>query len=292
MSMNIFQSVKQAIWSLDPQDIRDQAERPIRIGLHAESEPAYRQMEHFFVPLQTSDQKRVELSRILFRAADFEHYDLDIYSEELSSPRDGFDFSPVNPQHTVREVLHRRADLALALARHVYPFRAPVVRRIITKISKENALFAVATAIPDIIPFLSLPWAIPEFASDTAFITANQIRMGFFLAAASDRPIGYREQKGEIATVLVGAFGWRAIARELVGKIPLGGGLLPKAAIAYAGTRVVGMSMERYYRIGYGFTRDERRVAYEQALVRGKTVATALLSALKRQPAANPIAGA
>jgi hypothetical protein len=187
--------------------------------------------------------------------------------------------------------LQRRADLALPLARHIYPFRAPVVHRIITKISKENAMFAVATAIPDIIPFLSLPWAIGEFASDTAFITANQFRMGFFLAAASDRPVGYREQKAEIASVLVGAFGWRAIARELVGHIPLGGGLLPKAAIAYAGTRVVGMSMERYYRIGYGYTREERRVAYEEALLRGKTVANALLSAVKRQPAANPAAG-
>ena len=50
------------------------------------------------------------------------------------------------------------------------------------------------------IGMLSLPWAIGEFASDTAFITANQLRMGFFLAAASDRPIGYREQKGEVAS--------------------------------------------------------------------------------------------
>jgi hypothetical protein len=289
--MNLFQSVKQAISSLDPQEVRDQSDRPIRIGLHATSERAYRQMENFFAPPQLSERKRVELSRIVFRVAHFEHYDVDIYSDELSAPREGFIFSPTNPDHTVRDVLHRRADLALPLARHVYPFRTPVVNRIITKISKENALFSVATAIPDIVPFLSLPWAIGEFASDTAFITANQIRMAFYLAAASDRPIGYREQKAEIASLLVGAFGWRAIARELVGKIPLGGGLLPKAAIAYAGTRVVGMSMERYYRIGYGFTREERRVAYEQALARGKTVAGALLSALKREPAASSMAG-
>ena len=49
---------------------------------------------------------------------------------------------------------------------------------------------------------------------------------------------------------MLGAFGWRALARELVGKIPMGGGLIPKAAIAYAGTRVVGLSLERLYRIG------------------------------------------
>lgn len=285
MSLNLFQSVKQAIGNLDPQEVRDQADRPLRIGLYASSGQAYQEMLRFFAPAEISDRKRIELGGILQRAADLEHYDISVYSSELAIPNHGFYFSPVNPERTVREILQRRPELALPLARHLYPFRQPVIQKIVTKISKENALFALATALPDIVPLLSLPWAIGEFASDTAFITANQLRMGFFLAAASDRPIGYREQKGEIATVLLGAFGWRAIARELVGKIPLGGGLLPKAAIAYAGTRVVGMSMERYYRIGYGYTRDERKVIYAQALQRGKTVANAMLAGAKRFPA-------
>lgn len=284
MSKNVFQNVKQAISSLDPQEVREQSERPIRIGLHAATDQAYREMEHFFAPSQISEQKRGELSPILHRAANFENYDLNIYSRELNAPRDAFSFSPMAPEQTVREILKQRADLALPLARHIYPFRGPVVHRIIATISKENALFALATALPDVVPFLSLPWAVGEFASDTAFITANQFRMAFFLAAASDRPVGYREQRNEVATILVGAFGWRALARELVGKIPLGGGLLPKAAIAYAGTRVVGMSVERFYRIGYGYTRAERRAAYEQALERGKVIANALLAGLKRQP--------
>jgi len=284
MSKNIFQSVKQAIGSLDPQEIRDQADKPIRIGLHAGSDSAYRQMESFFIPENLSDEKRADLQLMVRRAMDSHRYDIDIYSHELSAPRDGFYFSPQNPDHTVREILQQRTDLALPLARYLYPFRKPVVDRIISKVSRENALFALATAVPDIVPFLSLPWAVGEFASDTAFITANQFRMAFYIAGASDRPVGYREQKSEIAMILVGAFGWRALARELVGKIPLGGGLLPKAAIAYAGTRVVGMSMERYYRIGYGYTRQERREVYEKALARGKVVANALLTGLKRQP--------
>ena len=94
----------------------------------------------------------------------------------------------------------------------------------------------------------------------------NQIRMAFQLAAVSDRPIGYREQKSEIASIIAGAFGWRALARELVGKVPFGGGLIPKAGIAYAGTFAIGLSLERLYRLGYGFTRDERKAVYEEAL--------------------------
>ena len=39
----------------------------------------------------------------------------------------------------------------------------------------------------------------------------------------------------------------------------------PKAGIAWAGTFAVGLSLERLYRLGYGFTRAERRAVYEEA---------------------------
>jgi hypothetical protein len=176
--------------------------------------------------------------------------------------------------------------LYLALARTIYPFRGPVVDQIIKTVSKENALFALATAVPAILPFISIPWAVGEFASDTAFLTMNQVRMAFQIAGASDRIIGYREQRAEMASLVAGAFGWRALARELIGHIPLGGGLIPKAAVAYAGTFVVGVSLDRYYRIGYGLTREERKSAYEGAYEHGKTVARALLESHRsRQPA-------
>jgi hypothetical protein len=104
--------------------------------------------------------------------------------------------------------------------------------------------------------------------------------MAFLLAAASDRLIGYGEQRGEIGSILAGAFGWRAIARELVGKIPFGGGLIPKAAIAYAGTVVAGRVLERLYREGYAMSRQERKDAYEGAFETGKRVARQLLEAV------------
>ena len=163
------------------------------------------------------------------------------------------------------------------------PFRERVATRIIHAVSRDNALFALATALPDVVPSLfELPWALGEYASDTAFLTANQIRMTFLLAAASDRPVGYREQRREIGSIVAGAFGWRALARELVGKIPLGGGLIPKAAIAYAGTFLAGNVVERVYRTGHRFSRAERRRAYETGIERGKRVAGELLDGLKR----------
>ena len=60
---------------------------------------------------------------------------------------------------------------------------------------------------------LELPWSVAEFAGDTAFLTINQVRMAFLIAAAHGKPVGYVEQKMELATIAAGAFGWRAIAQ-------------------------------------------------------------------------------
>jgi len=290
MSVKVLQNIREAIGNLNPDDIRRHTERPLRLFLYAHSESAYRQMEDFLAPRQLSRARRAEVQQVIYRASEGDYpsanHDLEIYFEdspigELNRANRVFAFRSDAPEQTVHAVLARRPDLAVPLALHVHPFREEVSRRIVKKVAKENAVFALATAVPDIVPFVSLPWAIGEFASDTAFLTANQIRMAFLLAAASDRSVGYREQSPEIGSIVLGALGWRALARELVGKIPMGGGLIPKAAIAYAGTRVVGLSLERFYRVGAAYTREERRQAYVQALERGKTYAASVLDGLK-----------
>jgi len=292
MPVQFFRNIKEAIGNLDPEEARRHAERPIRLFLYADNDRDYRQMEDFFAPPELSRAKRASLEGVIVRASEgflpAERHDLEIYFEDsphgvLTASSQVFPFRPDDPSDTIREVLHHRPDLAIPLAVHIHPFREEVSRRIVKKIARQNALFALATALPDIVPFLSLPWAIGEFASDSALLTANQIRMAFLLAAANDREIGYREQKSEVVSIMLGAFGWRALARELAGKIPMGGGLIPKAAIAYAGTRVVGLSLERYYRIGHAYTRSERQLAYEEAIEKGKKFAASLVDGFKKK---------
>ena len=291
MSIQVFQHVKDAIRNLDPEDIRKHTERPLRLLLYADSEQQYRAMEDYLLPRDLSEAKRAQVRRLIYRGSEgavpAAKDDLEIYfdpSHEVDAGESGiFGFDPFQPSSTVSQILQRRPALAVPLALHVLPFRKEVSRRMVKKIAKENALFSLATALPDIVPLISLPWAVGEFASDTAFLTANQIRMAFLLAAANDRDIGYHEQRGEIATIILGAFGWRALARELVGKIPWGGGLIPKAAIAYAGTRVAGLSLERYYRLGRAYTRSERRLAYEDALERGKHLVGGLIEGFQQR---------
>jgi hypothetical protein len=287
MAVNVLEQVRRAVANLNPQEVRSTAERRLAVRLVARSEEEYRAMEDFLSPPGHSIRKRREQFGALFRDAGGDgpaEFDLELFAEGLPAPAEAFVFSTRAPSLTVGEILGRREELGLALARYFTPFRRPVSSRIITAVAKENALFALATALPNIAPGLvQLPWALAEVGSDTAFLTVNQIRMIFLLAGAHDRAVGYREQRAEIASVIAGAFGWRALARELAGKIPFGGGLVPKAAVAFAGTYTVGRSTQRFYEIGAAYTRQERRQAFESALGRGRQVAQSLLKSRRAE---------
>lgn len=275
--------IKHALGNLKPAEVRAEAERPVKIGLIAPSHESLGRMEAFLAPPHLSPQRRAEAARLLIRGGSPD-CDLLLYESSLLRPVGTFVFDPDAPAASVRRILEKREDLTLPLARKLYPFRQEASKRMIRSVAKENALFCLATALPDIVPsVLSLPWAIGAYGSDSAFLTVNQVRMAFLLAAASDHEVGYKEQRSEVASIAASSFGWRALARELVGKIPMGGGLVPKAAIAWAGTWAVGLSLERLYRLGYEFTREERRAVYEEAYEHGKQIAQTLLESLMRQ---------
>jgi hypothetical protein len=282
--------VKQALSNLNPAQIREKADRSVRIGLVAPTASQLGEMETYFVPTHLSPCRRTSALGMLIRGGGAE-CDVEIYSDSLLRPIQAFSFHSDDPDRCGRKILREREDLVLPLARHFYPLRNLAAHHMIRAVAKENALFCLATALPDTLPGLSLPWAIGEFGSDAAFLTMNQVRMAFLLAAASDRPVGYREQRSQIASIVAGAFGWRALARELIGKIPFGGGLIPKAGIAWAGTFVVGKSLERFYRLGYGLTRQERRALYEDACEHGRQIAGMLLEGLRQRTRPRSSAG-
>jgi hypothetical protein len=270
---------------LNPEEILRRSRRPLHIGLVASSPAAYTEMEEYLLPVTLPLEERTYLLDKLHRVADPntpENVDLILFEEGIPAPKGTYTFHRNQPAATVKEILRGNEDIELALARQFPVFRAPLVESTIHTVARENALFAVATALPDIIPSLvELPWAFGEFASDTMFLTGNQIRMAFLIAAAHGKEVGFIDQKGAILSIAMGAFGWRALARELVGKIPLGGGLIPKGAIAYAGTYAVGKSLEFLYRGNGTLSRDKRRQMYREGLDRGREIA----AGVTKQPA-------
>ena len=277
----ILLQIREALSHLNPTEVRDLARIPVALEMFSSNPRIQEEMANYFAPAKRSPAPGqppvidVSTPATVIR----------IVEEGASGPADAFVYQRAKPERVVCDILARHPDLKLALARKYDAFRKPVAEDIIFNVSKENALFSVATSVPALMPILSVPWAVGEFASDTAFLTMNQIRMAFMLAAAHDQVVGYREQKSEIASMFAGAFGWRAIARELIGVVPMGAGIIPKAGIAFAGTYVVGLSLERYYRVGARMTPEQRKQAYREALERGKAIAADLLSSYKAQRA-------
>ena len=289
----MLKQLRTAISQLKPEEVRAEAERPLRIILKAATPESAAALERCLMPAGFSAARREGSTASLVRFEEVErgsHYQL-AFCEAGQAPPQGsrpgfnaFEFDLDDVDEFVATVLAARDDLSLALARRYTPFRSRVTRRLIQAVARENAMFSMMSALPNVIPSLaSIPWVFGEFASDTAVLTMNQIRLAFLLAGASDHPIGFNEQRNEIGSIVAGAFGWRALAREAAGKVPFGGGLIPKAAISYAGTWVAGVSLERFYRAGYGLSRNERKLLWDQAFEKGREVASQLLPLLKRQ---------
>ncbi len=291
MSLTALTGIRKAVGKLNPKEVREMSERPLRIALYSAAPQGYERMEDFFLR-ELSPTRRRESAAALVRGP-AAHADLSIYDNSVLAPPRALIFEPDRTSHLISRILDKHRELGVPLAKNFPPFRRPFVERVIKKTCRENTLFSLATALPDVIPtIIELPWALAEFASDTAFLTMNQIRMAFLIAAASDRQVGYTEQKSEIATVIGSAFGWRALARQLVSKVPFGGGLLGKAAVAYAGTKVLGLSLDHYYSIGYHYSREERDRLYAQAFRQGKEVATRILRYMRPDLAAKFAANA
>jgi hypothetical protein len=289
MSLEGLVNIRKAISTLNSKHVRELSERSLRVALVADNQESYQRMENFFLRDLRPARRResaVQLERSTGLVAP-QSYDLAVYDEMVAAPPKALVFHPDETGRFIEKTLSRYPDLGIPLAKSFLPFRRPYVHQVVAKTARENTLFSLATALPDVIPsVIELPWAIAEFASDTAFLTMNQVRMAFIIAAASDREPGYTHQKSEIATVIGSAFGWRALARQVVGKIPFGGGLIGKAAVAYAGTKVLGLSLDRLYEIGFTYSREERDHLYADAYRQGKRVAVRILGLVRPDLAA------
>lgn len=274
MSLPILKEISSAFRSLNPSEVESLAEHRVSFGVLAADDAVAAEIFSFLIPSDLSEARSREIGLSITRIAsedDFGRCTVGLAESAVPHPAHFYPFDPSRPETAVKAILDEHEDAWIPLARWFPAFREEVIERLIWKVSKENAMFTVATAVPNIVPsIVTVPWAVGEFASDTAFLTMNQVRMAFLIGASSDRSVGYLEQKGQIGSIVAAAFGWRAIARELAGKIPAGGGLAAKGLTSFAGTYVVGKSLERYFRFGSKLTRAERRELYSQAFERGR----------------------
>ena len=123
-------------------------------------------------------------------------------------------------------------DYLVPLAKGYPPFRRAVCEEIIRKNARQNAVIG----------------ALPIPGADMPVMTANQARMVLNIAAAHGEELSL-DRARELLGVLAAGFGLRALARQVVKLIPLGG-WAAAAAIGYAGTVAMGRATMLYFERG------------------------------------------
>jgi uncharacterized protein (DUF697 family) len=168
--------------------------------------------------------------------------------------------------------------MRLALARHLIPLREPHFAELIEETAKTNAMYALTTGLAEAVPVLDLPLNL----ADIVVLTKNQLVMSYRIALASGKKGTPRELVGEVLGVIGGGFLFRQGARQLVGLIPVAG-IVPKVAMAYAGTLVIGKAVVAWAAYGTILEPDAIKKSYRKALSRGKDVAQALVAQVRKR---------
>ncbi|GAB4210852.1 MAG: hypothetical protein OHK0022_44660 [Roseiflexaceae bacterium] len=156
-------------------------------------------------------------------------------------------------------------ELHLSAARKLPGLRATYARDLINNTSFTNATYALASGLPEQIPIISVPFA----AADMLVLTKNQALLVYRLALAHGAQPDFAARIREVVPVVGGAFLWRQAARSLVGLIPIWG-LVPKVAIAYAGTYTTGVTAWRWYATGEIVSTDQVKRITQESLTLGR----------------------
>jgi uncharacterized protein (DUF697 family) len=169
-------------------------------------------------------------------------------------------------------VLMTTEDQQVALGAQLPPLRPAIFARTIERTARANASFSLTTGLAEAIPVLTAPLNL----GDMVVLTKNQLMMCYRLVLTAGRDGDPKALMSEIIGVLGGGVLFRQIARQLVGLIPIAG-LLPKVAIAYAGTFAIGKAMVAWTTEGRQITTDAVAAYSREGLVKGRALAEHLV---------------
>jgi uncharacterized protein (DUF697 family) len=165
-----------------------------------------------------------------------------------------------------------RNERRLPLARQLPALRDAYVDDLVEETSKANAAYAFTTAIAEVVPGINVPLNI----ADIVILTKNQLVMAYRICLAAGKTGNPRDVMGEIVAVLGSGFLLRQGARSLVGLLPVIG-VIPKVAVAYAGTWAVGQAVSAWAQTGQKVTAAALKRWQSDAASTGRNVAKVLM---------------
>jgi len=177
----------------------------------------------------------------------------------------------------VPAVLELLPEENMALGRQFPLFRMHVARQLINETCISNAAYSLSTGLAEVVPVLGVPLNV----TDMIVLTKSQAFLVYKLGLALGLSTRWQDYVTEFGSVLGGGFLWRQIARSLVGLIPAWG-IIPKVAVAYSGTYVVGNAVLNWYLTGRHIDPEQMRQLYIDAFQRGKVIAGSLRERLPR----------
>jgi uncharacterized protein (DUF697 family) len=155
------------------------------------------------------------------------------------------------------------SGVEIAVGRNLPALRDTVAAKL-TRDAANNALkVALASAVVDHIPLVGVVLGAFASAGDMVAITGIQVMLMLHIEAAYGRDPDL-QRTWQLLPVIGGGFGWRALARELAGFVPVAG-IAIKGAIAYAGTIVVGEGVTFFHEQGRYMTKGQAASLYEHA---------------------------
>ncbi len=165
----------------------------------------------------------------------------------------------------------------LALGRQFPLFRVAIAHKLINDFCYSNAVYSLSTGVAEVVPIFDIPFNI----ADMVVLTKAQAFLAYKLGLTLGFSTRWQDYLGEFGSVLGGGFVLRQLARMLIGLIPIWG-IVPKVAIAYSGTYVVGHVVLQWYLNGRHISTQQMRAIYWQALMIRKNIARNMVSRLRR----------
>jgi uncharacterized protein (DUF697 family) len=165
----------------------------------------------------------------------------------------------------------------LGLGRQFPLFRVPIAHHLINETCMSNATYALGTGLAEVVGVLNLPLTL----ADMVILTKTQAFLVYKLGLVFGFSLEWRDYLAEFGGIIGGGFLWRQLARTLVGLIPVVG-ILPKVAVAYSGTYVIGHAILQWYLTGRHLTKKQLKSLTAQAFGRGRDTARRLLPKSRR----------
>jgi uncharacterized protein (DUF697 family) len=179
------------------------------------------------------------------------------------------------------QMLDRCKGVEVAVGRRLPGIRESVAIKLTRNAASSALKVAAASAIVDHVPFVGAIIGAVTSAGDMVAITGLQLALMMQIGAAYGKDPDV-QRVWEMLPVVGGGFGWRALARELSGFIPVAG--IPiKGAIAYAGTIVVGEATTFFYEHGRHMTAEDAAALYNETKAAALTFARDVVARLRKR---------